>query len=141
MTDRPSSGSRSVRIGGDVSRSNIVVGDHSTATYHEGGDAPGSDVDVRAELAAIREVLASLEAPERERAKIDHALDEAEADAAEAEPDRDEVGDALDRAVKYASKTAGFADAIDRLRPHLKNVAGWLGTYGPHLARALGFGG
>ncbi|MCP4661142.1 MAG: hypothetical protein GY856_37545 [bacterium] len=93
-------------------------------------------VDVSVELTAIRSVLDALEGPDRR--KIDNALSEAEDDATRDDPNRDEVGKALDRAVDYASKTAGFLDVVDKLRPHLRNVAGWLGSYGPYVARVLG---
>jgi len=121
---------RSVRIAGDY---NIAVSIATNTRF------PAAEtVDVSAELTAIRSVLDALEGPERR--KIDNALREAEDDATRDDPDRDEVGKALDRAVEYASKTAGFLDVVDTLRPHLLNVAGWLGSYGPHVARVLGIG-
>ncbi len=39
----------------------------------------------------------------------------------------EEVGDALNRALKYAKKAEGFTDAIALLKPHLAKITAWLG--------------
>ncbi len=141
MTHDPPSGDRSVNVGGNAIRTQITTGDHNVAvSITTDPRLPAAEtVDVSAELTAIRSVLDALEG--RDRKKIDNALREAEDDATGEDPDRDEVGKALDRAVEYASKTAGFLDVVDKMRPHLRNLAGWMGSYGPHVARVLGLDG
>jgi len=37
------------------------------------------------------------------------------------------VGDALDRALKYAKQAEGFAEATPNLQRHITNVVSWLG--------------
>lgn len=136
MTQRSSSsGSRSTQIG-NVSNSQVVVGDHNvTISKQASASNSAEDVDVRAELLAIRTLLEQLHT--RDRKKIDNALDEAEDDAQLDEPRPDEVGKALDRAIEYGTKAKNFADVVEKLRPHLENVGTWLGTVGPHIAGVL----
>lgn len=134
--DKPRS-DRSVHISGSVHGSSIVTGDHNKVVTHTRVQHPPAEsVDIRAELATIRAALAELQAPDRDR--LDNALKEAEDEAARDKPRPDEIGDALGRAVKYASRAAGFAAAMDRLRPHVTNAAAWLGTHGSTLLRTLG---
>ncbi|MEO0970916.1 MAG: hypothetical protein AAFX80_22010, partial [Cyanobacteria bacterium J06639_18] len=43
------------------------------------------------------------------------------------QPDKDEVGEALNRALKYAKKAKGFASVFEKLQPHLTKTTAWLG--------------
>jgi hypothetical protein len=70
--------------------------------------------------------------------KINNALEDAEVELEKPEPDKSEVGQALDRALKYAEKASGFAEAIDKLRPHVEAAAGWLGKHGYKLLPLVG---
>lgn len=121
------SGDRSVSIGGGVSGSAIVTGDQNTVsvTYTKTTLPPAESVDMRSELAELRKALAALQSPDA--GKIQRALDDAEEEAAKPEPDKDEIGAALERAIGYAEKADGFAQAVEKLAPHVKNAAAWLG--------------
>ncbi len=135
--DKPAS-DRSVHIGGNAQGNTFVIGGRNKVTTRTSIQLPPAEsVDIRAELAAIRAALAELQAPDRDR--LDNALKEAEDEAARPTPRQDEIGDALGRAVKYASRAAGFAAAMDRLRPHITNAAAWLGTHGQVILRTLGW--
>ena len=37
------------------------------------------------------------------------------------------MGEALNRALKYAKKAEGFAGAIEKLQPHFTKTTAWLG--------------
>jgi len=63
-----------------------------------------------------------------QKGRIGRALDDAAEEARKPEPDKDEVGAALGRALKYAKKTGGFAEEVARLAPHVRNAVGWLGA-------------
>ena len=82
-------------------------------------------VNIQAELAALKDFLAELASPDQR--KIGNALDDAGAELTKPEPDKDEVGHALDRALTYAQKAEGFASAMDKLRFYVEKVAVWLG--------------
>jgi len=55
------------------------------------------------------------------------AFEDAQEELKKPEPNKDEVGQAIDRALNYAQKANGFVEAIDKLRPHVTNAAAWLG--------------
>ena len=131
-------GERSVNIGGNAIASTIVTGDNNTVATNQtvaGLPAPET-VDIRAEIAALRELLASLETPEQ--TKIQRALDLAAEAAGDDDPDRDEVGGAMERALRIAKNANGFAEQVEELAPRIKAVAGWLGENGPKLLAAVG---
>lgn len=123
----PPNQNRSVSIGGSVTGSAIVTGDSNTVSvqFQPASLPKPEQVNIKAEVEALREVLATLSSPDRR--KIDNALEDAEEELKKPEPDKDEVGKALDRAIGYAEKATGFAEAIDKLRPHVQNAAAWLG--------------
>jgi len=129
MTDsnKPTS-DRSVRIGGDTSGNVIQTGDHNVASvrYQQATLPPPAAVDIRAELTALREVLARL-GPLDDK-KIENALSDADDELTKPEPDKDEVGKAVERALDYAQKAEGFAKVIETLKPHVTSVASWLGN-------------
>ncbi|NJO61997.1 MAG: CHAT domain-containing protein, partial [Richelia sp. RM2_1_2] len=49
-----------------------------------------------------------------------------------------EVGEALNRALKYAKKAEGFASVVEKLQPHLAKTTAWLGD---NWHKLLGFVG
>jgi hypothetical protein len=124
---KPSS-DRSVSIGGNASGNVIQTGDRNIASvqYQQATLPPPEGVDIRSELTALREALARLDSPDRR--KIENALSDAEEELAKPEPDKDEVGHALDRALDYAKKAEGFAQIIETLKPHITSAAAWLGS-------------
>ncbi len=118
---------RSVSVGGSVTGSAIQTGDSNTANINfqqVSLPAPAS-VNIQAELNALREHLAKLETSDRR--KIDNAFEDAQEELNKPQPDKDEVGQALDRALKYAKKAEGFASVIEKLQPHLTKTTAWLG--------------
>ena len=118
---------RSVWIGGNATGSAIITGDSSTANinFQQVSLPEPTSVNIEAEINALREILAKLETSDRR--KIDNAFADAQEELNKSQPDKDEVGDALNRALKYAKKAGGFANAIALLQPHLAKITAWLG--------------
>jgi hypothetical protein len=106
----------------------------ATATLSE-TTAPDANVNISAALAALREVLAGVPGIE---AKALTRLDEARDEAAKPKPKRDEVKNLVAQATRYARDAAGFAEASEKLKPHLQQVAAWLGSTWQSWAPALG---
>jgi hypothetical protein len=67
-------------------------------------------------------------------ARIEDAVDE----TARPEPDKEEVGGALERAVKYANAAGDFTENAGKLLPPLTALASWLGPVGHGLLSLLG---
>ena len=125
---------RSVYIGGNADNNTIVVGDNNQTHVQKITLPNAADVDMKATLDALRQALAGLDSPDIK--KINNALSDAEDELAKPEPDKDEIGTALDRALGYAEKTQDFVSAIDKLVPYVKNSAAWLGK---NWHKLLGF--
>ena len=139
MTDASQhSSNRSVHIGGNASDNVIQTGDHNLAFVHSQRAAlpPPEHVDIRTELVALREVLTQLESPDRR--KIANAFSDAEDELARPQPDKNEVGKALERTLDYARKAEGFAKAIATLQPYVTNAAAWLGEHWHKLLDFVG---
>ena len=102
-------------IGGNVIGGAVVTGDHNVTDvrYRKVTLPPAESVDIRAELAALRDLLGGLNTGDRQ--KIANALAEAAADAAQPQADKDEIGGALERALRYAGKAAGFAEVAGKI--------------------------
>jgi hypothetical protein len=134
----PASGDRGVAIGGNVTGSAIVTGDGNVTDVHyrKVGLSPAESVDIRAELAALRELLGGLSTNDRQ--KIANALSEADSDAAKPQPDKDEIGGALERALRCAGKAAGFAEKVGEIAPHVGNAVAWLGEHWRKLLPLVG---
>ena len=130
-------GDRSINIGRDASGSILITGDQNTASlrYESVTLPPPESVDIRAELAALRDALAQLNNPDER--KVASALGDAEAELDKPEPDKDEIGTALERALGYAKKAAGFAGVVATLQPHVTNAAAWLGSNWHRLLNAV----
>ncbi len=118
---------RNVNIGRDAVGNIIQTGDDNAAAIQGQKvqlPAPES-VDIRAELEALRQLLGNLATDDRQ--KIANALNEAAGDAAKPEPDRDEIGKGLERALDYASKAADFSEKAGTIATHVQNAVAWLG--------------
>jgi hypothetical protein len=98
---------------------------------------PAHTVDVKAELAALREALAGLQRVP-DRGKLDRAMQDAVEEAAKPEPDKEEVGGAVERVVKYAKAADDFAEHTEKIVPRLAALASWLGPAGRALLNVLG---
>ena len=129
---------RSVSIGGSVTGSAIVTGDGNTVSvqFQPAALSQPESVNIQAELNALHALLSQLQSPDKR--KIDNALDDAKEELKKPNPDKDEVGQALDRAMTYAQKANGFAEAIDKLRPHVEKAASWLGEHWYKLLPIVG---
>ena len=131
-------GDRSIRVGGDVNQSTLVTGDNNkvsnTATAVRLPD-PGA-VDVTAALAGLQAALSALQG-ERQEA-IDRALADAADEAKQAEPDKQEIGARVGRALDLASKMTGFANQIASLAPHVQALCAWLGPQSYDLLAHVG---
>ena len=121
-----SSHNRSVSVG-NATGSTIITGDSNTVSveYRLTEFPPPETVDIRAEIAAIQEILTSLQSPDSR--KISRAMEDVTNELVKPDPDRDEVGLALERALKYAQSTEELATVTGKLGKHIKNAAAWLG--------------
>jgi hypothetical protein len=123
----------------DITGSGVVTGDRNTVTttMKQVALPPADQVDVKAELAALRELLAELKnVPDR--GKLDRAIEDATDETAKPEPDKEEIGGALERAVKYAKAADDFGDHAAKLLPRLAALASWLGPVGHSLLSMVG---
>jgi len=125
--DNKSGQNRSVSIGSNATGSATITGDSSTANvnFQQVSLPEPASVNIEAELNALREILAKLETSDRR--KIDNAFADAQEELNKPQPDKNEVGKALDRAFDYAKKAEGFASAMEKLQPHLAKTTAWLG--------------
>jgi hypothetical protein len=123
----------------DITGSSVVTGNHNTVstTRKQIALPPADRVDVRAELAALRDLLGELKKVP-DRGKLDRAMEDAVEETAKPEPDKEEVGGALERAVKYAKAADDFGEHTEKLLPRLASLASWLGPAGHTLLSILG---
>ncbi len=140
IPDPEKPGARSVLVGGNAHGSVIVTGDRNVvrAKITQVTLPPPETVDMAAEIQALREVLTALDTPDAR--KIRNAFDEVGDELAKPSPDKDEVGQALQRALGYAEKVAGFADKVEALAPRVVNAVSWLGGNWHKLLAAVGLG-
>lgn len=128
----------SVSVGGSVTDSVIQTGDENIATvqFQQAALPQPESVNIQAEVAALRELLLQLKAPDQR--KIERAFEDVEEELEKPEPNKDEIGQALDRAINYAKKANRFAEAIDKLRPHVEKLTAWLGQNWHKLLSLVG---
>jgi len=129
---------RSVSIGGNATGNVIQTGDGNVASvqFRQTTLPPPETVDLQTEFAALRQILAGLQAADQN--KIDRALEDAQEEIAKPEPDRDEIGQALDRALTYAKKAEGFAGTVEKLQTHVTKTVSWLGDNWHKLLSLVG---
>jgi hypothetical protein len=123
----------------DITGSSLVTGDHDTVTttMRQVAAPPADKVDVQTELAALKELLAQLKnVPDR--GKLDRAMQDAVEETAKSKPDKEEVGGALERVVKYAKGASDFAENTEKLIPRLAALGSWLGPAGRAVLNTLG---
>jgi hypothetical protein len=123
----------------DITGSSIVTGDRNivSTTMKQMPLPPADQVDVKAELAELREALAGLQKVP-DRGKLDRAIEDAVEETAKPEPDKEEVGGALERAVKYAKAADDFGEHAEKLLPRLAALGSWLGPVGHGLLSMVG---
>jgi len=125
---------RRVVHGNDYSQ-NISYGDNATGNLVQAGQnntasvefqqitLPSPDsVNIQADLAALQSILASLNDP-----VTNGIAEKLNAEAQKPSPDKDIIGKTLETGLTYAQNLQGFAEAMDKLKPHVQNAASWLG--------------
>lgn len=128
---------RSISVGGSVTGSTMITGDGNiSSVQYSSVSSATPDVDIRGELKAMRQILAKLSSSDSR--KIDNAFADADEELDKPQPDKAEVGKALERAIDYASKALGFASVIEKLKPHLTKTVAWLGSDWHKLLRIVG---
>ena len=138
IDDKPSNIDRSINIGGNAASSIIQTGDNNSVVvnFQQACLPQPESVNIQEELAALRIILGQLETLDQR--KIVNAIEDAEEELKKSDPDKNEIGQALNRALNYAQKANGFTEAIDKLRPHVEAAAGWLGKHSYKLLSLVG---
>ncbi|MDX2215804.1 MAG: hypothetical protein SFY66_21250 [Oculatellaceae cyanobacterium bins.114] len=110
-----------------MNNSNLTLGDRNNSSINlQQTTLPSSEtVDIASELEALKALLTELRSPDQR--KIENAIADAQDELTKPQPNKDEVGQALDRALTYAQKTGNFAESIEKLRLHVEKSAAWLG--------------
>jgi hypothetical protein len=123
----------------DITGSSVVTGDQNivTTTMKQVAAPPADEVDVKAELAALRDLLAELNnVPDRGR--LDRAMQDAVEETAKPESDKAEVGNALERVTRCAKAASDFTENAEKIVPRLVALGSWLGPAGRALLNTLG---
>ena len=123
----------------DITGSSVVTGDQNivTTTMQQVAAPPADKVDVKAELAALRDLLTELKnVPDRGR--LDRAMQDAVEETAKPEPDKAEVGNALERVTRCAKAAGDFTENAEKIVPRLVALGSWLGPAGRGLLNSLG---
>jgi hypothetical protein len=132
----------SVTIGRDAHGNVIATGDRNriNAKIHAApaseAPRPSDAIDIIEELQQIRIVLQRIGGEHTQ--KIGRAFEDATEEAQKAEPDKDEIGAALNRALNYARKSNAFAHEAGNLTQHLANTVAWLGSNWHQLLSIVG---
>lgn len=126
---------RSLHVGGNVTGSALVTGDSNTVSiqFQQASLPQPESVDIKAELRALQIILASLDDPIT--TGVSQKLED---EANKPKPDESAVATTLETGLNYAKHLSGFAEAIDKLRPHVEATAGWLGEHGYKLLPLVG---
>ncbi|HEY7809584.1 MAG TPA: hypothetical protein VIA98_04310 [Allosphingosinicella sp.] len=125
----------SVNVGASIVSSIVQTGDNNRASLTATPLPDAASVDIAAVIAALRDELLAVDAPDR--GKIERALIDAQEEAAKPEPDRGEVGSALGRALGYAGKAAELSENIGKIRDLVTQAGGWLGAASPYAVPLL----
>ena len=135
-------GDRSISVGRGTYGSVMVTGDNNPiearlqTTKVRMSLPPAGMIDIGQELARIRAVLERIGG--ENAGKIQRALADATDEANRPDPNKDEVGRALDRALVYARASTGFAEEVSNLAPQVKNAVAWLGANWHKLLAIVG---
>jgi hypothetical protein len=121
----------------NITGSSLVTGDHNTVTTTARVTLPPAHtVDAGAELAALRKALALLSVPDRDR--LNRAFKDAEEEVAKPRPNKEYVGDAVQRVLKVAKGANDFATQVETLTPRVAALASWIGPAGRALLSLVG---
>jgi hypothetical protein len=133
---------KSISVGRDAIGNVMNTGDNNRidsrikATLTKTTLPPSGMVNITQELAQILVVLERIGS--ENAGKMKRALDDAVEEAKKPDPDKDEIGGALNRALDYAKASRGFAEEVSKLAPHVKNAVGWLGANWHKLLAIVG---
>jgi hypothetical protein len=126
-----------IKIGGTATGSFVAGGNNRVETRVKQAFSLPDPATVRIsdELADLRAILVTLKITES--AKLARALDDAE-EAKKPAPGKHEVGSALERALKVATKASDFAESEVKLAPYVKGAVAWPGANWLHLLPMIG---
>jgi hypothetical protein len=135
-----------IGMSGNRGGPSFSAGRDQSIAYAERGDATldvrvansgaTGDVDIIAELRALREILARLTAPDSPSAIL---LETAETEAKAETPRRDKVAGLVESATKLATSVNGFAEQGEKLIPTLQHIGRWAGRAWDAWGPTLGF--
>ena len=116
----------------------FAIGKESTATATLTETViPNPNIDILAVLTALQDTLVRMPGIER---KALTRIVEAREEAAKPQPKREEVKNLITQAMQYVQGAAGLSDAVEKLKPHLMQIADWAGSTWQAWAPTLGLG-
>ena len=105
----------------DIKDSNTNTGDNVTQTFNQG---------IQIDLQTLIDVILTLDLGENQK-KVIKLLNEAKEEINTPNPDKEDIGSALDRVIKLVNKTGQLADSVkQQLIPVAQNIGQWLGEHG-----------
>lgn len=120
-------------VGGDMK--GVALGDNNRITImeREASLPDAEDVNIKEELVELQAILASFDSH-----IVSGVAKALEAESKKTNPDKSNVARFLDTGLSYAKDLAEFGGAIEKLRPRVEAVAGWLGEHGTKLLALVG---
>ena len=121
---------------GDIKATNngiAQVGDHATATMHDQNNTLGTNTnaitpsleEIRLELENLRKIVAGLTIADK--TKVERALEDVKDELKKPQPDKQEVAEALERALKTAKKAGALTKEVqENIMPTLEKLSLWL---------------
>jgi hypothetical protein len=126
----------SIRIGGNATGVFAAGAKISVKAQIDSLQLPDpSTVNIADELAGLRSVLSKMSSPNI--AKMSRALDDADDEIKKDAPDKNEVGSAIERALKVAKEAGDFADNTGKVLPIVAGIVAWLGSNWTQLLSML----
>jgi len=124
---------------GDMSGSAFTIGNQNEVSiqFQKASVPDPETIDIQAELQAFKTLLLDLNQDQNDPV-VAGAIQKIEQESQKEQPDKNVVGKALKTGLEYAEDLNGFANSIDKLRPHVEAVAGWLGKHGHKLLPLVG---
>ncbi|WP_013322650.1 hypothetical protein [Gloeothece verrucosa] len=135
MSNQVPDQNRSIYVGNDVTGSAMVTGDSNTVSvaFQQASLPQPETVDIKAELIALQEILASLNDPVA--TGVAQKLKE---EASKPKPDKNIVATTLETGLTYGKNLSNFAETIDKLQPRVTAIVAWLGKHGHKLLPLVG---
>ena len=113
----------------------VVTGDSTRVSvkFQQASLPEPETVDIQVELKALQAILTSFNDP-----IATGVAQKLEEEVTKVEPDKSVIATTLETGLTYAKDLSGFAEAINKLRPHVEAAAGWLGKHGDKLLPLVG---